>query len=98
MSQSRRAWRLVFSVSSSTAISFSVRCSRVRYSVFGWRPVSTGRQPNTEYRTREHLTEKEMAVLLDTLKTNRHALRDWLIGRMIYRHGLRVQKPVISAG
>jgi hypothetical protein len=37
-------------------------------------------------------------VLLDTLKTNRHALRDWLIGRMIYRHGLRVQKPVISAG
>jgi integrase len=56
------------------------------------RPVATGRQSNTAYRTREHLTEKEMAVLLDTLKTNRHGLRDWLIGLMIYRHGLRVSE------
>lgn len=42
------------------------------------RPV---RKPNAAYRTREHLTEKEMAVLLDTLKCNRHGLRglaDWL--------------------
>jgi site-specific recombinase XerD len=52
------------------------------------RPVAAGRQPNSVYRTREHLTEKEMAVLLDTLKTNRHGLRDWLI----YRHGLRVSE------
>ena len=50
------------------------------------------RLPNSAYRTREHLTEKEMAVLLDTLKTNRHGDRDWLIGLLIYRHGLRVSE------
>ena len=33
-----------------------------------------------------------MAVLLDTLRTNRHGLRDWLIGLVIYRHGLRVSE------
>src|SRR6478736_4629684 len=53
------------------------------------RPV---RKPNAAYRPREYLTEKEMAVLLDTLKTNRHGLRDWLIGLVIYRHGLRVSE------
>jgi site-specific recombinase XerD len=53
------------------------------------RPV---RKPNAAYCTREHLTEKEMAVLLDTLKCNRHGLRDWLIGLVIYRHGLRVSE------
>ena len=52
----------------------------------------TVRKPNAAYRTREYLTEKEMAVLLDTLKTNRHGLRDWLIGLVIYRHGLRVSE------
>ena len=34
----------------------------------------SGRQPNAAYRTREHLTEKEMAVLLDTLKCNRYGI------------------------
>lgn len=53
------------------------------------RPV---RQPNAEYRVREHLTEAEIAKLLAVLKGNRHGSRDWLIGLMIYRHGLRVSE------
>jgi type 1 fimbriae regulatory protein FimB/type 1 fimbriae regulatory protein FimE len=41
---------------------------------------------------REHLTEAEMAKLLKALKANRHGQRDWLIGLLIYRHGLRVSE------
>jgi len=54
------------------------------------RPV--GRKPNAAYRIREHLTETEMTKLLDALKHNRHGHRDWLIGLLIYRHGLRVSE------
>src|SRR5262249_32329545 len=43
-------------------------------------------------RTREHLTEAEMAKLLVALKSNRYGHRDWLIGLLIYRHGLRVSE------
>src|SRR6188472_3466499 len=50
-----------------------------------------GRKANGAYRTRE-LTESEMDKLLTALKANRHGLRDWLIGLMIYRHGLRVSE------
>jgi type 1 fimbriae regulatory protein FimB/type 1 fimbriae regulatory protein FimE len=57
------------------------------------RPVtSTGRSANKTYRTREHLTEAEMTKLLTALKANRHGHRDWLIGLLIYRHGLRVSE------
>jgi len=56
------------------------------------RPVAKGRKPNAAYRTREHLTEAEVAKLLNALKQNRHGHRDWLIGLMIYRHGLRVSE------
>jgi type 1 fimbriae regulatory protein FimB/type 1 fimbriae regulatory protein FimE len=57
------------------------------------RPVaSKGRKANKAYRTREHLTESEMAKLLAALKSNRHGHRDWLIGLLIYRHGLRVSE------
>jgi site-specific recombinase XerD len=57
------------------------------------RPVaSKGRKPNKAYRTREHLTESEMTKLLAALKSNRHGHRDWLIGLVIYRHGLRVSE------
>jgi integrase len=57
------------------------------------RPVAArGRQPNAAYRVREHLTEDEMARLLVALKRNRHGQRDWLIGLLIYRHGLRVSE------
>jgi type 1 fimbriae regulatory protein FimB/type 1 fimbriae regulatory protein FimE len=53
------------------------------------RPV---RRPNAEYRVREHLTEAEVAKLLSALKRNRHGHRDWLIGLLIYMHGLRVSE------
>ena len=51
-----------------------------------------GRKPNAEYRVREHLTEGEMTKLLAALKQNRHGQRDWLIGLLVYRHGLRVSE------
>ena len=53
------------------------------------RPV---RKANAEYRVREHLTEAEVEKLLTALKGNRHGQRDWLIGLLIYRHGLRVSE------
>src|SRR6516165_2868613 len=53
------------------------------------RPV---RRANAEYRVREHLTETEVGKLLSALKANRHGHRDWLIGLIIYRHGLRVSE------
>ena len=57
------------------------------------RPVaSKGRKPNEAYRVREHLTEDEIGKLLAALKANRHGQRDWLIGLLIYRHGLRVSE------
>jgi type 1 fimbriae regulatory protein FimB/type 1 fimbriae regulatory protein FimE len=57
------------------------------------RPVgNAGRKANADYRTREHLTESEMDKLLGALCKNRHGNRDWLIGLLIYRHGLRVSE------
>ena len=57
------------------------------------RPVAAkGRRPNAAYRVREHLTESEMERLLAALKRKRHGQRDWLIGLLIYRHGLRVSE------
>jgi Phage integrase family len=54
--------------------------------------LSKGRRGNDAYRVREHLTEAEMDKLLAALKRNRHSHRDWLIGLVIYRHGLRVSE------
>jgi integrase len=51
---------------------------------------SKGRQGNEVYRVREHLTEAEIEKLLAALKQNRYGRRDWLIGLLIFRHGLRV--------
>ena len=60
---------------------------------FEMRPVKPkGRKPNAEYRVHEHLTEDQMDKLLAALKRNRHGHRDWLIGLLIYRHGLRVSE------
>ena len=53
---------------------------------------SKGRGGNDAYRVREHLTEAETDKLLAALKRNRHGQRDWLIGLIIYRHGLRVSE------
>src|ERR1700746_4012688 len=56
------------------------------------RNATSGRLPNNVYRIREHLTEAEVEKLLAALKRNRHGHRDWLIGVIIYRHGLRVSE------
>ena len=56
---------------------------------------SKGRRENAAYRVREHLTEAEMDKLLAALKRNRHG-RDWLIGLITYRHGLRVSEACES--
>jgi integrase len=56
------------------------------------RPVKQGRKPNEAYRVREHLTEDGVDRLLAALRANRHGHRDWLIGLLIYRHGLRVSE------
>ena len=57
------------------------------------RPVaSKGRKANVDYRVREHPTEAEVDKLLAALKRNRHGHRDWLIGLLIYRHGLRISE------
>ena len=57
------------------------------------RPVAAkGRKPNAAYRVHEHLTEDQIAKVLTALKRNRHGHRDWLVGLMIYRHGLRVSE------
>ena len=53
---------------------------------------SKGRQGNEVYRVREHLAEAEIEKLLTALKQNRYGQRDWLIGLLIYRHGLRVSE------
>ena len=53
---------------------------------------SKGRRGNDAYRVRGHLTEAEMDKLLAALKRNRHGHRDWLVGLIIYRHGLRVSE------
>jgi integrase len=53
---------------------------------------SIGRRSNDAYRVREHLTEAEVEKLLAALKGNRHGHRDWLVGLIIYRHGLRVSE------
>jgi integrase len=56
------------------------------------RCFATSRCDDTAYRVREHLTEAEMDKLVGALRRNRHGQRDWLIGLLIYRHGLRVSE------
>jgi site-specific recombinase XerD len=56
------------------------------------RNATSGRKANNVYRIREHLTEAETDKLLAALNRNRHGHRDWLIGLVIYRHGLRVSE------
>ena len=38
------------------------------------------------------VAQRELAAVLAALKRNRHGHRDWLIGLLIYRHGLRVSE------
>ncbi len=54
----------------------------------------TGRKPNAEYRTREHLTQDELARLSAALKRNRHGHRDYMIALTMFLHGLRVSEVI----
>lgn len=50
------------------------------------------RKPNSAYRSREHLLEREVEALIKAAKGNRHGLRDSTIILMMWRHGLRVSE------
>ena len=52
------------------------------------------RLPNSKYRTREYLTEREVNKLIEAAKGNRWGQRDSTMVLMAYRHGLRVSELV----
>ena len=53
------------------------------------RTVRRGRLPNTHYRVREYLTEKEVERLMKAAGDNRYGHRDATMILLSYRHGLR---------
>jgi integrase len=55
---------------------------------------SPRRKPNAEYRSREHLTEREVERLIDATKGNRWGHRDATMVLMAFRHGLRASELV----
>jgi type 1 fimbriae regulatory protein FimB/type 1 fimbriae regulatory protein FimE len=57
-------------------------------------PSSPVRLPNSEYRTREYLTEREVEKLIEATKDNRWPLRDATMILLAYRHGLRASELV----
>jgi type 1 fimbriae regulatory protein FimB/type 1 fimbriae regulatory protein FimE len=56
--------------------------------------VAPRRKPNAEYRSREHLTEREVERLIDTLKNNRWGHRDATMTLLAFRHGLRASELI----
>lgn len=59
------------------------------------KPVAPGRKPNAELRTREHLTESEVARLQRAAgRLGRHRHRDATLIMLGYRHGLRAGELV----
>jgi type 1 fimbriae regulatory protein FimB/type 1 fimbriae regulatory protein FimE len=50
------------------------------------------RRPNAELRPREHLTEREVAVLVEVAKRNRWGQRDSTMLLIAFRHGLRASE------
>ena len=56
------------------------------------RTVTARRLPNAELRTREHLTEREVARLIEAAKQNRYGHRDATMVLLAYRHGLRASE------
>jgi integrase len=58
------------------------------------RAVAPLRRPNSEFRSREHLTETETEVekLIDAAKSNRYGHRDATMLLVAYRHGLRASE------
>src|SRR5262249_5744296 len=58
------------------------------------RAVALVRRPNSELRSREHLTPTEVEKLIETTKDNRHGHRDATMILVTYRHGLRASEVV----
>ena len=52
------------------------------------------RKPNAEYRSREHLTEREVGRLIELVKGNRWGHRDATMVLVAFRHGLRASELV----
>src|SRR3984957_1881969 len=50
------------------------------------------RKPNSEYRSREHLTEREVERLIEVAKDNRWGHRDATMVPIAFRHGLRASE------
>jgi type 1 fimbriae regulatory protein FimB/type 1 fimbriae regulatory protein FimE len=58
------------------------------------RVVGPLRRPNSEFRSREHLTETEVEKLIKAAEGNRHGHRDATMIFVAYRHGLRASEIV----
>jgi integrase len=58
------------------------------------RTVTPRRRPNSELRTREHLTDAEVTRLMDAAKRNRQGHRDATMILLAYRHGFRAAELV----
>ena len=56
------------------------------------RAVGPLRRPNSELRSREHLTETEVEKLIEAAKANRLGHRDATMLLVAYRHGLRASE------
>ena len=56
------------------------------------RAVTPRRRPNSEFRSREHLTESEVEGLIEAAKDNRYGHRDATMILVVYRHGLRASE------
>jgi type 1 fimbriae regulatory protein FimB/type 1 fimbriae regulatory protein FimE len=52
------------------------------------------RKPNAEYRTREHLTEAEVEMLIEAAKKNLQGLRNATMVLLAFRHGLRASELI----
>jgi integrase len=56
--------------------------------------VTPRRRRNSDYRSREHLTEAEVEKLIEAVKGNRYGHRDATMVLIAFRHGLRVAELV----
>jgi integrase len=56
------------------------------------RTVTPRRRKNTELRTREHLTPREVMALIQATHSNRHAHCDATMILIAYQHGLRASE------
>ena len=58
------------------------------------------RKPNAEYRSREHLTEREVGRLIEAMKGNRWGHRDATMVLIAFRHGtcVRAGRPSLGSG